>query len=116
MPTARENSPAKERVMQARFGSYVVRLGLIVLMVGCTAANAQQVIRMSPTGEATSLKWTTPEREYFSPIWSTQVVTNVSQPTLTVYAPAQGTANGTAIIVAPGGAFHALSINSEGID
>jgi acetyl esterase/lipase len=103
--------------MQARLGSYIVRFGLIVLLVGCAmAANAQQVIRLSPTGDAASLKWTTPEREYFSPIWNTQVVTNVSQPTLTVYAPAAGTANGTAIIVAPGGAFHALSINSEGID
>ncbi|MFL6214673.1 MAG: alpha/beta hydrolase [Blastocatellia bacterium] len=103
--------------MQARFGSFVVRFGLIVLLAGCAAAaNAQQVIRLSATGDAASLKWTTPEREYFSPIWNTQVVTNVSQPTLTVYAPAPGTANGTAIIVAPGGGFHALSINSEGID
>jgi acetyl esterase/lipase len=103
--------------MQARFGSTVVRFGLIALLVCCAVtASAQQVIRLSPTGDATSLKWTTPEREYFSPIWNTQVVTNVAQPTLTVYAPPSGTANGTAIIVAPGGAFHALSINSEGID
>lgn len=102
--------------MQARFGSHVVRFGLVALLVACAAAaNAQQVIRLSPAGDS-SLKWTTAEREYFSPIWNTQVVTNVSQPTLTVYAPAQAAANGTAIIVAPGGAFHALSINSEGND
>jgi acetyl esterase/lipase len=44
------------------------------------------------------------------------VVTNVSQPTLTVYAAAPAVANGTAVVIAPGGGFHALSINSEGVD
>ena len=35
---------------------------------------------------------------------------------LTVFIPEAGKANGTAVIIAPGGAFHALSINSEGFD
>src|SRR6185295_3745596 len=52
----------------------------------------------------------------FSPIWNTQVVTNVAQPTLTVYAPEAAISTGTAVIVCPGGGFHALSINSEGVD
>src|SRR5262249_52447091 len=38
------------------------------------------------------------------------------KPTLTVFRPAPSTANGTSIVVAPGGGFMALSINSEGID
>ena len=41
-------------------------------------------------------------------------VSNITVPTLTVYRPAPGTSNGTAIIVAPGGGFEFLCIDSEG--
>lgn len=58
--------------------------------------------------------WTHDEREYFSEIFQTQVVTNVVVPTLTPVLPSRG--SGTAVIVAPGGGFHSLSINSEGFD
>ena len=42
------------------------------------------------------------------------IVRNVSDATLTAYVPEKGKANGTAVIVAPGGAFHMLSIENEG--
>lgn len=42
------------------------------------------------------------------------IVRNVSDATLTAYMPEKGKANGTAVIVAPGGAFHMLSIDNEG--
>lgn len=41
---------------------------------------------------------------------------NVVIPTLTVFRPAPGTANGTALIIAPGGAFHFLMIDHEGFE
>lgn len=41
---------------------------------------------------------------------------NVVIPTLTVFRPAPGKANGTAMIVAPGGAFHFLMVDHEGYD
>jgi acetyl esterase/lipase len=41
-------------------------------------------------------------------------VFNVSQPTLTVFKPETGKANGTAVIVCPGGGFHFLAIDHEG--
>lgn len=41
-------------------------------------------------------------------------VRNVTYPTLTPVLPRPGTANGAAVIVAPGGAFMSLSIDSEG--
>ncbi|HEX7946617.1 MAG TPA: alpha/beta hydrolase [Phenylobacterium sp.] len=41
-------------------------------------------------------------------------VRNVSQPSLTLVAPAPGKANGAAVIVAPGGGFFMLSWESEG--
>lgn len=40
----------------------------------------------------------------------------MTTPTLTVYLPAPSTATGTAVIVAPGGGFVGLSIDSEGHD
>jgi acetyl esterase/lipase len=41
-------------------------------------------------------------------------ITKVSVPTLTVYKPAKGTANGTAVIVCPGGGYSGLAIGHEG--
>lgn len=43
-----------------------------------------------------------------------RIKTNVTEPTLTVVRPAEGKANGTAMIVAPGGAFMALAWDLEG--
>jgi len=39
---------------------------------------------------------------------------SANEPTLTVFAPQQGLANGTAVIIAPGGGYVALSSNLEG--
>lgn len=39
---------------------------------------------------------------------------NVSEPTITVYSPAKERANGTAVIVAPGGGYNILAIEHEG--
>ena len=63
-----------------------------------------------PDGEM----WTHPRREYFSELFGTEAVVNVAAATLTPVLPADGC--GTALIVAPGGGFHGLSINSEGYD
>ena len=63
-----------------------------------------------------SESWTWTEAENNNNLWKTRVVYNVSKPTLTVFQPEEGKANGTAVIIAPGGAFHALSIDSEGFD
>ena len=60
--------------------------------------------------------WTHAEQEYYSPIFRTEVVTNVVRPTLTPFLPETDQGNGAAVIIAPGGGFHALSINSEGND
>ncbi len=42
------------------------------------------------------------------------LVLKVSRPTLTVYPPAAGKANGTAVIICPGGGYHLLCIKMEG--
>lgn len=43
-------------------------------------------------------------------------IRNVTRPTLTAYLPERGQANGTAIIIAPGGGFTHLAIDKEGHD
>lgn len=89
-------------------------LGSLVLMAA--GALAQEVIPLYPGAAPSASQGNYPEKQYFSKVWNTEVVTNVTKPTLTVYKPAAGTSNGSAIIVCPGGGFMALSINSEGVD
>lgn len=43
-------------------------------------------------------------------------VKNIHNPSITVYLPPEGTANGTSVIVCPGGGHNALVFNSEGHD
>jgi acetyl esterase/lipase len=79
-------------------------------------ASAQEVIPLyqgTPPGSAAE---NYPEKEYFSKTWNTEVVTNVTKPTLTIFKPAPEQKNGTAIVVCPGGGFMALSITTEGSD
>jgi len=89
---------------------------LCLLLFAATSAAAQDVIPLYQGTPPGSTPESYPEKEYFSKIWNTEVVTNVTKPTLTLFKPAAGTANGTAIVICPGGGFMALSINSEGND
>ena len=63
-----------------------------------------------------SESWDWAEAENNQNGWKTRVVYNVSKPTLTVFSPEPGKANGTSVVICPGGAFRALSIDSEGFD
>lgn len=47
-------------------------------------------------------------------IFKARMLRNVVTPTLTVYLPSPSLATGTGVIIAPGGAFMMLSIDSEG--
>jgi acetyl esterase/lipase len=94
--------------------TFVFLFGLLVCAITSTAQ--QKVIQLYEGAAPGSESWTWSEAENDSNMWQTKVVYNVSKPTLTVFQPAEGKANGTAVIIAPGGAFHALSINSEGYD
>lgn len=87
-------------------------IGIIFLHV---AVWAQQVIEL-PYEEIEGVEYAREEREYYSEIWRTTVVNNVSIPTMTVHQPSVDKRNGTAVIIAPGGGLFALSINSEGVD
>jgi acetyl esterase/lipase len=85
-------------------------------LFAASLVSAQDVIPLYPGTPPGSTPDNYPEKQYFSKAWNTEVVSNVTKPTLTVFKPASGTPNGTGIVVCPGGGFMALSINSEGID
>ncbi|MFN7948809.1 MAG: alpha/beta hydrolase [Blastocatellia bacterium] len=94
--------------------SIAITICLLCALAGVAAA--QKVIRLYPGPAPGSENWTQQEKESFSQAFNTQLVMNVTQPTLTAYLPDPATASGTAVIIAPGGGFHFLSINSEGVE
>jgi acetyl esterase/lipase len=89
---------------------------IALALFAASLASAQEVIPLyngAPPGSAAE---NYPEKQYFSKSWNTEVVANVTKPSLTVFKPAPDQKNGTAAVVVPGGGFMALSINSEGVD
>jgi predicted peptidase len=93
-----------------------VGFSILALLVFFYTSAQQSVIQLYNGAAPGSESWTWSEAENDNNGWQTKVVYNVSKPTLTVFAPEPGKGNGTAVVIAPGGAFHALSINSEGYD
>lgn len=89
---------------------------LLALLGAMSCIFAQKIIPLQSTPTPADLVWKNAEKETISPIFKTEVVANVSAPSLTAYLPKPEVANGTALIIAPGGGFHTLSINSEGND
>lgn len=87
---------------------------LACLLAGTTLLQAQADSIPLPFERPEGITWEGSEKHYFTPLWDTQVVTNVSAPSLEVFRPEAGTANGAAVVVAPGGGLFGLSINSEG--
>ena len=84
------------------------------------APDAAEIVRIWPGNGVPpgSESWTHAESTMQVP-WATRpmrLARNVVMPTLTVFRPAPGKANGTAMVVAPGGAFHFLMVDHEGYD
>ena len=95
--------------------TFIFRVACLLSLAASIAA-AQDVIPLYTGTPPGSEPANYPEKEYFSKLWNTEVVTNVTKPTLTIFKPSPETKNGTAVVVCPGGGFMALSITSEGID
>lgn len=79
---------------------------------------AQTPIKLydGPAPGSESWDWPEVELDYWSPIWNEQntCILNVTEPVVLPFIPAPGTANGSAIVVCPGGGYSALSWNNEG--
>ncbi len=76
----------------------------------------EKVVRLYDGPAPGSENWTHAEKENRTNLWQTRVVFNVVNPTLTVFRADPAKANGTAVVICPGGAFFALSIDSEGFE
>jgi acetyl esterase/lipase len=94
---------------------FLIRTFCVVLFLA-TCVAAQDVLPLYPGTPPGSAQANYPEKEYFSKTWNTEVVANVTKPTLTVFKPSAESRNGTAVVICPGGGFMALSITSEGTD
>jgi acetyl esterase/lipase len=73
-----------------------------------------QVIPLWANGEINTTGWEQPEEIAFLQD-GLKVIRNVGRPTLTAYLPDPSIATGTAVVVCPGGAYHFLAFEHEGI-
>ena len=73
------------------------------------------IIPLWAEGEIDTAGWNYPEEIAFT-TYGLKVIRNVVHPSLTVYLPDPAKATGTAVIVAPGGAYHFLAFEHEGIE
>jgi acetyl esterase/lipase len=88
---------------------------IITLLLISFVALGQTTIKLYPGKAPGSEAWNWEVKE-FTPMPNNRMLFNVTEPTLTIYPAAAGKGNGTSMIIAPGGAFHILSIDSEGHD
>ena len=84
---------------------------LALAMFSSSVSFAQQQIPLYPNGVPNSKK--TPVT-YIEKVDQTDWITGVSIPTITPYFPEKGKANGTAIIIFPGGGYAGLASGHEG--
>jgi acetyl esterase/lipase len=91
----------------------VITAGLLAI-ASDAVAQAPQEIRLWPGKAPGSESWTLPEVTTTSPTGD-RTITNVSDPTVTVFLSPPAGATGTAIIVAPGGALRLLGWDNEGV-
>lgn len=101
-----------------------ITLGLSLPMMGSLNACAttgtpttidKTAIPLWPKGAPGKLPDMPPEVTELRPPNPGTIVRNVSDPSIMVYPADPKIANGTAMIIAPGGGFHVLSIENEGI-
>ena len=84
----------------------------IALLLAASAAHAEpaaQVIPLWPGG-APGFEARRDEPEQARDGW----VRHINNPSVTAFLPAKDRANGTAVVIAPGGGFRALVFNAEG--
>ncbi len=86
---------------------------LFIFLSILTHGMAQKIIEL-PHQNPSHIEWKEPEKQFFSKVWDTEVVTNVATPSLQIFKPDPTISNGTSVIIAPGGALYAHSIESEG--
>lgn len=80
------------------------------------AIDATDVRYIYPNGGVPSDSKSWPWHEQTTMTPEGKMARNIVLPTVTMFKPAQGTANGTSLIIGPGGAFHILMTDKEGYE
>jgi acetyl esterase/lipase/phospholipase/lecithinase/hemolysin len=93
---------------------FATALGLLAQSPSPLSPDAAGVFAIWPGTPPGSENWTW--REQSENRGGNRMVRNVVNPTLTMYKPASGKANGASVIIAPGGAFRFLMVDYEGVD
>jgi acetyl esterase/lipase len=91
----------------------VIAIGLLAVAADAVA-QAPEEIRLWPGKAPGSENWPRPEVITTSPAGD-RTISNVSDPSVTVFLPPQGSATGTAVVIAPGGALRVLGWDNEGV-
>ena len=91
----------------------VIAVGLLTIASDAVAQTPQE-IRLWPGKAPGSENWTVAQVTTTSPAGD-RTISNVSDPSVTVFLPPQASATGTAVVVAPGGALRVLGWDNEGI-
>ena len=89
-------------------------ISVLLLVLICMSAMGQEIVNIPIKSSPNDVKWEREESSYFNNTWQTQVVANVSSPTMEVFRPDPERSNGTSMVICPGGGMYLLSIESEG--
>ena len=76
--------------------------------------SASEIITLKSIPAPSDIIWQGGERTQTIEWDKSTSVSNISVPTITAFLPEPSKANGTAIVIAPGGGFHVLSMDYEG--
>jgi acetyl esterase/lipase len=93
-----------------------MRLIAGILLAGAAFAAEPKVIPLYPGAAPGSETWSYAETDTVGPQDTVRRIGNVTRPTLLAYLPDASSANGTAVIVCPGGGFRYLAFDYEGTD
>jgi acetyl esterase/lipase len=88
------------------------KIFVIIVLLNAFHSNAQKIIPLYNGAAPGSENWNWDEKQIKADIGT--IIMDVSHPSLTAYVPANP--NGTAVIIAPGGAFHVLAFDLEGTE
>jgi acetyl esterase/lipase len=100
--------------MGTRFFTGTVKLLISLLIIPSTQSHAQESVRTVALWKngAPGFEKLKNDKELAQDWW----VRNINDPSLTIFLPPKEKANGTAVVICPGGGFKNLVFNSEGRD
>jgi acetyl esterase/lipase len=90
----------------------IISIALFTMQV----AAQEELVELYDGKAPGSEEWNWREQIQNNESLNTRLVFNVVRPTLTVFRADESTANGTAVVICPGGGFHFLAIDYEGYE